>query len=120
MIIDFDVGGVLAHGGECVEETGDVGHDAAFVWVGRVAEIFDFEELRDVKVFCGDLKGEAGVAMPVALVDFLIIQEIGSMTMDECTPDWQNPSAGGGRKEEDLSARTRRARPPSYMRNPAR
>ena len=62
-------GGVLAHGGECVEETGDVGHDAAFVWVGRVAEIFDFEELGDVEVFGGDLEGEASVAMSVALIN---------------------------------------------------
>jgi len=35
--------------------------------VGRVAEIFDFEELGDVEVFGGDLKGEASVAMSVAL-----------------------------------------------------
>ena len=52
-----------------MEETGNVGHDAAFVWMGRVAEIFDFEELGDVEVFGGDLEGEASVAMSVALIN---------------------------------------------------
>ena len=50
-----------------MEETGNVGHHTAFVWMGRVAEIFNFEELRDVEVFSSDLEGEASVAMSVAL-----------------------------------------------------
>ena len=53
--------------GECMEETCNVGHDTVFIWVGRVAEIFNFEELRDMGVFRGDLEGEASNAMSVAL-----------------------------------------------------
>ena len=52
-----------------MEEAGDVGHDAAFVWVEGVAEIFDFEELGDVEVFGGDLKGETSVAVSVGLYE---------------------------------------------------
>jgi len=50
-----------------VEEAGNVGHDAALVWVEGVAEIFDFEELRDVEVFGSDLEGKTSVTVSIAL-----------------------------------------------------
>ena len=50
-----------------MEETGNIGHHTAFIWMGRVAEIFNFEELRDVEVFSSNLESEASVAMSVAL-----------------------------------------------------
>jgi len=100
-----------------VEENGNVGHHTAFVWMGRVAEIFNFEELRDVEAFSSDLESEASVAMSVALgyvskrdgikeknyfVKFLIIQEIRSTTVDKCTPNRQIVSwRHKGEPEED-------------------
>ena len=50
-----------------MEEAGDAGHDAALVWVGVVAEIFNFKELSDMEVFAGNLEGEPSAAVSVAL-----------------------------------------------------
>ena len=41
----------LTHRGESVEITGDVSHDTTFVWMVRVTQVLDLEQLlqRDLK-----------------------------------------------------------------------